>query len=210
MHPTPPGQPIPQSVLDHYNASYNNPTYRVFRDRLQAVASANPAYGEAFIAMALNLLVDSALERSGAEFYQGAEQSLKQLLQPLGGDLVAVAEDHLANFGSSPDSLPPAPEETARQLLTDAQGRAEAATRAAGEIRSWRGHVAFAWASAAAYLLHAASAMLIESHYDSYPLEKFDKALAQLQEGVIEAQVHGVAISGEFVNWIRLLVQSRD
>jgi hypothetical protein len=209
MQSTVPGQHIPKAALDHYNSHFDKYTYNAFRDRLQAFAADNPDYGEAFVVTTLNLLIDACLCRSGTDIYRDAEQSLKQFIQPLGPELLEACQDHLANFGPPPDSVSPAPEETARTLLLAAQVRAEEATRAAADIRSWRGHVAFAWSSAAAYLLHAASIMLIESHYDSYPLEKFDKAMVQIRDGIVEANDHRVAIASEFVIWIRQLLKTR-
>ena len=201
---------IPQPVLDDYNRHFNNRTYRAFSDRLHRFAAADPTYGEVFIDTALNLLIDSSLERAGAVFYQGAEQSLLAHLRPASSDLMSLALAHLANFGPAPDPAPVSLEDGVEAQITSAREYAEEAACAASDLPSWRGRVAFMWASAAAYLLFAASAILVESHYDSYPLEKLDRGLAHFRNGASEAHSHGFRLSTPFLDWIKVCPRARD
>jgi hypothetical protein len=199
---------IPQHVLDHYHRVYNNHTYRAFTDRLREVASADPTIDDMSIDVASNLLTDAALERSGAECYRGREQSLMRLIGHL-GELVTLAQAHLWNFGPAPALHPHSRADQLHTLLHQARQLAEVATRTANDLPSWRGRVAFAWCSAAASLLHAAQAVLIEGHYDSYPLEKLDRGVEQLSNGVAEAKERGLAISGDFAAWLSQRVKAK-
>jgi hypothetical protein len=201
---------IPQSVLDQYNRQFNNRTYRAFSDRLKRLTAGDTDCNEPFIDTALNLLIDASLGRAGASFYQEAEHSLLAHLRPANTDLVPLALTHLANFGPPPHPLPVAPEEHVQAQLTAAQGYAEDAARAASDLPAWRGRVAFMWASAAAYILQAASAILVESHYDSYPLEKLDRGLAHFRNGASEAHSCGFRLSAPFVDWVKACPRARD
>src|SRR3954452_6464655 len=87
---------IPQTVLDHYNRCYLNSSYTAFKDSLKQRIAGEPAYGDNYYDTALNLLIDASLERSGATFYQGAEQSLMTLLAPLDDEVRQLAYAHLA------------------------------------------------------------------------------------------------------------------
>ncbi len=73
----------------------------------------------------------------------------------------------------------------------------------------WRGRTAYAWANAAAYLLQAASTVLLECRYDDYLLEKLDRALQQFENGVTDAQTNHVAFSPDFMTWMRDLTKAR-
>lgn len=172
----------------------------------------NPIYGgHAFAHTVLNLLIDSSLERSGAAFYAGAETSLMQMIRPVSTDLVALARQHLENFAPSPKpELPQSETERALSEIAYAQAGVDAAIRETSDVHSWRGRVAYSWASAASFLLQASSAVLVESHYDSYPLEKLDRAMNHLQSGVLEAQAHRFALPTDFVVWMRGLIKARD
>jgi hypothetical protein len=159
---------IPQPVLDDYNRHFNNRTYRAFSDRLHRFAAADPTFGEVFIDTALNLLIDASLERAGAAFYHGAEQSLLVHLRPAPSDLVPLALVHLANFGPTPDPAPVS-SKTASAQITSAREYAErpSARPPAAKTRVACGSPS--WASAAP---HPAGGERhpVESH-DSYPLE---------------------------------------
>jgi hypothetical protein len=74
---------IPQEVLDHYNRNYRNGTYTAFGTRLKYMTADDAAHGDTFEQMVMNLLIDAALERSGAAFYNGAERSLMRLIRPV-------------------------------------------------------------------------------------------------------------------------------
>ncbi|SRR5260221_8000330 len=95
---------IPRSVLDHYNQRYQNATYRAFSEALDSIGLAQPMSVTAtFKHTALNLLTDSALERSGAGFYAGQERRLLALIEPLGQHIAALVTAHLIQFGPPPD-----------------------------------------------------------------------------------------------------------
>src|SRR5450432_2765386 len=95
---------IPRSVLDHYNQRYQNATYRAFSEALDSIGLAQPmSVSATFKDTVLNLLTDSARERSGALFYAGQEQRSLALIQPLGQDIVALATAHLIQFGAPSD-----------------------------------------------------------------------------------------------------------
>ncbi len=199
---------IPQEVLDSYNRNYRNGTYTAFGARLKRVIAGDTAYGDAFEQMVMHLLIDSALERSGAAFHNGAERSLMRLIRPLGAELVASAQAHLSLFGSPPKQQPSSVDQVWTQLA-HAQLVTGDTVCLASDLPGWRGRTAYAWANAAAYLLQAASAILLECRYDDYLLEKLDRGLVQLQSGVIDAQANRVALAPDFVTWIRQLVKAR-
>jgi hypothetical protein len=198
-------------VLDHYNSHYNNGTYRAFRTALESLSKANPTYGgEAFEHRLTNLLIDASFERSQAARYQGAERSLMQSIRPLSPDLVTLALQHLANFGEVPATPAETRDDQVLDQITAAQHLAEAATRDAADLQSWQGRMAFAWTSAAAYLLQATAAILVDTHYDSYPLEKLDRFLIYFRNGVSEARSARFSLSTAFLNWIMQCPRVRD
>ncbi len=199
---------IPQDVLDHYNRNYRNGTYMTFGARLKQVTTGDAAHGDAFEQMIMNLLIDASLERSGAAFYKGAEYSLMRLIRPLSAELVTLAQAHLSNFGPQPRQLSSNVDQV-WILLAHAQVVTEDAACLASDLSGWRGRTAHAWANAAAYLLQAASAILLECRYDDYLLEKLDQGLEQLQNGVIDAQANRIAFSPSFMTWVRRLVNAR-
>ncbi|MEP7287896.1 MAG: hypothetical protein ABI947_19265 [Chloroflexota bacterium] len=203
---------IPAKVYEHYNTRYNNYTYRLFEAKLLKLIAHSPAYGgHAFAHTTLNLLIDASLERSGATFYAGAEVSLMQLIRPISADLVALARQHLENF--APSTRPERPQSETDYALYEilyAQESVELAVCRTSEVHSWRGRVAYAWVSAALSLLHAAAAVLVESHYDSYPLEKLDQAMNSLRSAALEGQAQHFAFAADFVTWMRQLVKARD
>lgn len=205
-HPSASSLTVPQHIYDWYNSHYSNISYRAFRDALVESAhygTLSPTQSnEDFITATMNLLIDASFERSGAEFYSGSEARLMHQIAHLDSHLTTLARIHLMNFGGS------AQEET-EQALIEARLLAETAAQKASDIRSWRGRVAYAWASAAMFLLHAAFAVLADSYAASYPLEKLDRALDHLHNGVIEAEQNGFTLTDPFIAWIRGLVKSR-
>ena len=97
---------IPQPVLDTYNAHYNNQTYRAFSAALAAALGLDErvtqleTYDERHNRI-MNLLIDTSLELSGAEFYAGAGQRLGNALGALDEHtpaLVKLASTHLDHF----------------------------------------------------------------------------------------------------------------
>ena len=191
---------VPQHVYEWYNGHYCNTSYRAFRDALTESAH----YGQLpttqtndeFIGDTMNLLIDASFERSGAERYQGAEAQLTQQIAHLDSRLTTLARIHLMNFNGSP-------QEEVEQALLDARLLAETAVQKASDIHSWRGRVAYAWASAAMVLLHAAFAVLIENVNDIYTLEKVDRALDHLRNGLVEAKQNGFTLSERAQNEVK-------
>ncbi len=198
---------IPPEVLDAYNRNYRNGTYTAFGARLRHVTAGDVTYGDTLEQLVMHLLIDSSLERSGAEFYKGAERSLMRCIRPLGAELVTLAQAHLSSFGPQPRQ--PSSVDQVWTQLAHAQVVTEHAVCLASDLAGWRGRAAYAWANAAAYFLQTASAILLECRYDDYLLEKLDRGLHQLQNGVFEAQANRVAFAPDFVRWIRELVKAR-
>lgn len=197
---------IPQPVHDRYNQQYHHETYQAVREALLASARygslAPDQSNEDFIMATMNLLIDASFERCGAEAYAGSEARLLATLDPLDSRVTTLVRLHLANF-DKPNA------HDAAQALLDARQAVDVAAQVTSEIPAWRGGVAYAWASAAFYLSHAAQAILDEANTDSYPLEKLDRALIQLQSGVLEAEQQGVHLSEAFTAWMRALVKAR-
>jgi hypothetical protein len=194
---------IPQAIYDHYNAVYNNQTYRAFQTCLEAHSQENTSFSD----LILHFLTDAALERAGAGIMAGSEQQLMRLIAPISDDLVKAAQAHLVQFGPDPD-LPVEPPAITEQLQLARQKSLDAA-QAASEIAGWRGRVAFKLASAATYLLHAAEAMLIETHFANYPLEKLDHAMDNLRDAVEDARQNNFAINPDFVAWLLARIRAR-
>ncbi len=151
---------VPQRVYDWYNSHYCNASYRAFRDALTESAHygqlSTAQSNDEFIGDTMNLLIDASFERSGAERHYGAEAQLMQQIAHLDSRLTTLAHVHLMNFDGSP-------QEEVEHALAEARSLAETAAQKASDIHSWRGRVAYAWASAAMFLLHAAFAVLIEN-----------------------------------------------
>jgi hypothetical protein len=197
---------VPQRVYDWYNAHYDNETYHAVRAALVASAHYGPLSAnqsnEDFITTLMNLLIDASFERCGAERYAGAEARLMAALDPLDSRVTTLVRLHLANFDNRDHK-------DAAQSPQDARQAVDAAVQVTSEIPAWRGRVAYAWASAAFYLSHAAQTILDDANADSYPLEKLDRALDHLQNGVLEAEQNGISFSDPFTAWIRALVKAR-
>ena len=84
---------IPQHTLDHYNAHYNNQTYRAFSTALAAALGLDErvtqleTYDERHNQI-MNLLIDASMELVGAEFFadrlQGTEVEARvEVVYPL-------------------------------------------------------------------------------------------------------------------------------
>jgi hypothetical protein len=189
---------LPQSILDHYNAAFNNTTYCAFSQAL-AMCLEQGADDPKHIEI-MNLLIDTAFERTGAEMYRGSGIKLgTALVMYHDPDLLTLAERHLRNFN-------PTIEETVlivgllvwlEALLTSAK----IAVRAVSEQHDWRGRVAFYWLSSVSYLVQAAQAVLKQDHA-SYVQEKLMAAVRQVSDGLDEGQDHGLSFPHRFMMWM--------
>jgi hypothetical protein len=188
---------IPQFVLDHYNAHYTNTSYRAFSEALAACLPGGTAHPDHVAIM--NMLIDAAFERSGAELYSGAAMQLGAALMIYANpELFALAEQHLRQFNDSADETVL----TAGLLHTLEALRvlAESGIRAASDHHGWRGRVAFWWLSAIASTAQAAHAVLSESH-SSYVQEKLTTAVLHVRNGVSEGATAGLIMSHPVMNW---------
>ncbi len=186
---------IPQAVLEHYHSHYNNVTYRAFADALAASLPGGTAHPDHVAVM--NLLIDTAFERSGAALYEGAAMQLGAALMPYANpELFALAEQHLHQFNMAADETVL----TAGLLhtLDTIRTLADAAVRAASE--GWRGRVAFWWLSAIAAIAQAAHAVLSEAH-SSYVQEKLTTAILYLRNGLSEGTAAGLIMAHPVMNW---------
>ncbi|SRR5581483_8406490 len=188
---------VPQNVLDHYNGHYNNDSYRAFREALAAGLPGGEAHPDHTALM--NMLIDSAFERSGAELYRGASVRLgAALVKYQNLELFALAEQHLRHFDSNAD-------ETVLtagllHMLETLHILAESGARAASDHHGWRGRVVFWWLSAIAHIAQAAHAVLSESH-NSYVQEKLAAGARYLRDGVSEGAVGGLVMAYPIMNW---------
>lgn len=188
---------IPQAVLDHYNAHYSNTTYRTFSEALATSLPGGTAHPDHVAVM--NLLIDTAFERSGAERYRGAAMQLGAALIPYTNpELFALAEQHLRLFNLTADETVL----TAGLLhsLETIRTLAESTVRAASDHHGWRGRVAFWWLSAIASIAQAAHAVLSESH-SSYVQEKLTTAVLHLRNGLSEGAAAGLVMAHPVMNW---------
>ncbi len=192
------GSHIPQAILDHYTAHYRNATYRAFGDALAdglPHGQADPAYGDV-----MNLLIDAAFERSGAELYRGScEQLGMALVSFQRPELFALAEQHLRKFNSLADETVL----TAGLLYTVETLRilAESGVRAAGDHHGWQGRAVFWWLGAIAQLAQAAHAILSQTQR-SYVQEKLVTAIRHLRNGVSESAAVGYILADQLMNWL--------
>jgi hypothetical protein len=189
---------VPQPVLDHYRAQYDNTTYRAFS---QALAKTLPDGEDNMQHVALmNLLIDASLERAGATTYAGACLELGAALAPYGESaLFSLAEQHLCRFN-------PTAEETVLtggllDMLKMLQTLAETAARTASAYHGWRGRVVCWWLDALASLAQAAHAVLHEG-YTSYAEEKLTAALGDLHAGMDECTTGGGKMGLRLVAWL--------
>jgi hypothetical protein len=188
---------IPQAILDHYHAHYNNTTYRAFSEALAISLPGGAAHPDHVAVM--NLLIDAAFERSHAEVYRGASVRLGAALMAYANpELFALAEQHLRQFNQNADEtvLTAGLLHTLEALRT----LAESAVRAASDHHGWRGRMVFWWLSAIAATAQAAHAVLSESH-SSYVQEKLTTAVLYLRNGLSEGAVAGLVMAHPVMNW---------
>jgi hypothetical protein len=189
---------IPQAVYDHYNAHFDNVTYRAFVDALTARLDGTYNYDYPAVA---GLLIDSSLERSGAALYDGACAQLgAALVKYQAPELFVLAERHLHNFD-------PAAEESVLSaglldMLKMLQTLAETAARTASAYHSWRGRVVCWWLDALASLAQAAHAILHEG-YTGYAAEKLTTSVRYLHHGLGEGTAAGSVMDARLVRWLK-------
>src|SRR5688500_3656361 len=96
---------VPQYIMDHYSHHFNNRTYGAVAAYLDALAVQYTHIDGTTHFMVMNLLIDASYERSGAEFYKGAEQRLIAMLKlvPTPDRIIELCQIHLDNFGSVAD-----------------------------------------------------------------------------------------------------------
>lgn len=186
---------ISQAALDFYNAHYQNQTFSAF----SAVAAQALGLDERVARLErydenhhrlTSLLIDSALEISGAAFYDGASRRLGQTLGALGEHtpaLVKLAIDHLAHFAT--DERRSAGQELTAWVLTLAM--AEYARRTlvgmlgeAALLPGYRCTAAYYWLLASTLFIQSAEIVLRGDPSASYLAEKFGKGLDLLASGM--------------------------
>jgi hypothetical protein len=188
---------IPQSVLDTYHAHYNNQTYHAFSMALAAAlgvgepVSRLETYDERHNRI-MNLLIDTSLELSGAEFYAGAGNRLGYALGALGDHtprLVKFAVEHLNHFATGDRPW----EAHQRIALMATLALAESARRTlvrtldhAALLSGWRGTTAYYWLLACTLLIQSAEIVLREDPSAGYLVEKFGKGVEMLAMGTGE------------------------
>lgn len=193
---------IPQRALDHYNAHYNNQTYRAFSTALAAALGLDErvtqleTYDERHNQI-MNLLIDASMELVGAEFYTGAGQRLGNALGALDEHtpaLVKLASAHLDNFAAG--ERPWLVREQIAHMATLAL--AESARRAlvrtldhAALLPGWRGTAPYYWLLACTQIIHSAEIILRADPSADYLVEKFGKALEMLGMGTGEIVHYG-------------------
>lgn len=188
---------IPQPVLDTYNAHYNNQTYRAFSTALAAALGLDErvtrleAYDERHNRI-MNLLIDTSLELSGAEFYAGAGKRLGDALGALEDHtpaLVKLAVEHLNHFvtGDQPWQTHEKIAHMATLALAESARRALVWTLDhAALLPGWRGTTAYYWLLACTLLMQSAGIVLREDPSLSYLAEKFGKGIEVLAQGTGE------------------------
>lgn len=188
---------IPQHVLDKYNAHYNNQTYRAFGNALVVALGLDERVTqmEAFDErhnQIMNLLIDTSLELSGAEFYAGAGRRLGDALGALDDHtptLVKLAVEHLNHFvtGDRPWQTHEKIAHIATLALAESARRALVRTLDhAALLPGWRGTTAYYWLLACTLLIHSAEIVLREDPSLSYLIEKFGKGIETLALGTGE------------------------
>jgi len=188
---------ISQPVLNHYTAHLNNSTYRVFSDALAARLENGHTHPDHV--MVMNLLIDAALERSGATFYHGAAMRLGATLAAYAdSELFALAEAHLSQFNKDAHEILL----TAGlcQAMEDLRKAAETAARIASDHHGWQVRAAFWWLSAIAALAQAGYALLSASHND-YIQEKLTASILHLRNGIQEIDHSGRRFAHPVIRW---------
>lgn len=186
---------IPQAALDFYNAHYKNQTFSAFSaaaaqalgldDRVARLER----YDENHHRLT-SLLIDSALEISGAAFYEGASRRLGQALGALDDHtsaLVKLAADHLVHFAADERCF--AGQELTAWMITLAM--AEYARRTligvlgeASLLPGYRCTAAYYWLLASSLFIQSAEIVLRADPSISYLAEKFGKGLDLLASGM--------------------------
>lgn len=193
---------IPQAMLDHYQACYNNQTYTTFRTALAKALGLDEAvtrfetHDERHQGI-MNLLIDTALELLGSEVYAGAGQQLGSALGGLEGHtpaLVRLAVEHLKRFVVGEHVR------EARQKIAHmaALALAESARRVlvqaldhAAQLPGWQGIVPYEWLLACTQLIRSADIVLRADPSATYLDEKFSTAIEWLACGAGEMARHG-------------------
>ncbi len=191
-------QSVPQSVLDHYHARFDNTTYRAFS---QALADVLPG-GEAdhrHVAL-MNGLIDASLERAGATIYNGACLQLGAALAPYRKPtLFLLAEQHLRRFNPTADES--VLTGALLHMLKALQTLAEVGARVASDYHGWRGRAACWWFTSMAFLAQTAQAILREG-YTRYAEEKLTNALRDLHAGMDESAAGGGRMAPWLIAWL--------
>jgi hypothetical protein len=186
---------ISQAALDFYNAHYQNQTFRAFSAAAAQALDLNDQvtrlerYDENHHRLT-SLLTDSALEVSGAAFYDGASRRLGQALGALDAHtpaLVKIAADHLAHFATAERRL--TGQELTAWMITLAM--AEYARRTlvgmlgeAALLPGYRCTAAYYWLLASTLFIQSAEIVLRGDPSASYLSEKFGKGLDLLASGM--------------------------
>jgi len=193
---------IPQAMLDHYQACYNNQTYTAFRTALAKALGLDEAVTrfethDERPQGSMNLLIDTALELLGSEVYAGAGQQLGSALGGLEGHtpaLVRLAVAHLNRFTVG-EHFWQARQQIAHMatvaLVEAARGTLAEAVEHAAQIPGWRGTVPHAWLLGCTQLMRSADLVLRGDPDPGYLGEKFGKGLAGLVHGAEELVQHG-------------------
>jgi len=186
---------ISQAALDFYNAHYQNQTFRAFSAAtaqalgLDERVAQLERYDENHHRLTA-LLTDSALEVSGATFYDGASQRLGQALGALDADtpaLVKIAADHLAHFATGERRL--AGQELTAWMITLAMAEYTRRTLVgmlgeAALLPGYRCTAAYYWLLASTLFIQSAEIVLRRDPSASYLAEKFGKGLDLLASGM--------------------------
>jgi hypothetical protein len=185
---------IPPQIYDAYRLAYNNVTYCDLRMALDEAAEIDlqrdSELTEAFIIKVMNLLIDASFERCGAVFYQGAEATLRQALEPLDSRLTGLALRHLANFGASPMVGTPTSVERLAHDLHIARAELSAAEQEARQQAGFKAALAAAWLKAAKWLIGAAADLLTDSYapglsWQCGAQDKLVAAMFALKQGIV-------------------------
>ncbi|HML20971.1 MAG TPA: hypothetical protein PKD09_04940 [Aggregatilinea sp.] len=193
---------IPQHTLDHYNAHYNNQTYRALSEALASALGLDErvtqleTYDERHNQI-MNLLIDASMELVGAEFYAGAGQRLGNALGTLDdhtSTLVKLASDHLDNFatGERPWKIREQIAHMATLALAELARRALVRTLDhAALLPGWQGTAPYYWLLACTQIIRSAEIVLQGDPSADYLVEKFGKALEMLGTGTGEIVHYG-------------------
>lgn len=186
---------VSQAALDFYNAHYQNQTFRAFSAATAQALGLDERmaqlerYDENHHRLTA-LLTDSALEVSGAAFYDGACRRLGQALGALDEHtpaLVKLATDHLAHFATGERRL--AGQELTAWMITLAMTEYARRTLVgmlgeAALLPGYRCTAAYYWLLASTLFIQSAEIVLRGDPSASYLAEKFGKGLDLLASGM--------------------------